>query len=190
MDAFNQIDAATAKSADVADTSTAKRVKAMHQSAQAAHDAAKAYGAAANSFASYVARLQGRGFDTGDRNLDRYAQGIAQLVERFDQARKAGLGAAEATELFERGQKALAATLQSGMLEEQRQLNNEVAEYALQVRQAVAAIGNQSQMRINSMTMPSDKADLANQKLQLQAQTQAALDRLQLQHDATRNAQQ
>jgi len=124
--------------------------------------------------------LQGRGFDTGDTNLDKYAEGIAQLTERFDQARKAGVGAAEATALFEKGQQALAATLKSGMLEEQRQLNNEVAEYALQVRQAVAAIGNQSQMRINSMTMPSDQADFANQKLQLAAQTNATLDRLQL----------
>jgi len=113
--------------------------------------------------------LQGRGFDTGDANLDKYAEGIAQLTERFDQARKAGVGAAEATALFEKGQQALAATLQSGIIEEQRQLNNEVASYAANVRQAVASIGTQSAMAINNATLPSDQAAFANQKLQLDA---------------------
>lgn len=113
--------------------------------------------------------MQGRGFDTGDTNLDKYAEGIAQLTERFDQARKAGVGAAEATALFEKGQQALAATLQSGIIEEQRQLNNEVASYAANVRQAVASIGTQSAMAINNATLPSDQAAFANQKLQLDA---------------------
>ena len=132
-----------------------------------AHGAAKPKNDPSAGFASYVDNLSPKGFDTGDKELNAYAQGIAALNTQMQKAIDKGASFKDASLIFDQGHIVLLGQYQQKEADLAAQMQAEVAAYS-------SALKDQLDDRRNSLALQAQAIGMGRQEAQ-QAQEIASV---------------